>query len=123
MQIVFDYIGMENLRMIGEPGTQGIHYEGPKRTTNPFVRWNVEANFFPLQDRLRQLVPHEFLQQDLLLRAPNLERRRQGGGKFDDTVVQERWAQLDGMGHAHAVRFDQDVVRQIILLVEPQVSA
>src|ERR1019366_3711607 len=113
---------MENFRMIGESGMQRINYERSEGTTDPFVRRNVEANFLPLQDRRRQLVPHQLLQQKLLLRAPNLKRCRQRRGKFDDTVIQKWRAQLDGMGHTHAVRFDQDVVREVILLIETTVS-
>jgi len=48
--------------MIGESGMQRINYERSEGTTDPFVRRNVEANFLPLQDRRRQLVPHQLLQ-------------------------------------------------------------
>ena len=109
--------------MIGKSGVQGINDKRSKRTTEPFVRWDVETNFLSPQDGLRQLVAHESLQQELLLRTSNFERCRQGGGEFDDTVIQERRPQLDGVGHAHAVRLNQDVVWQIILLIEPQESA
>src|SRR5271168_1673739 len=33
-------------------------------------------------------------------------------------MVKERRPDLDGVGHAHAVRFHQDVVRKIVLLIE-----
>src|SRR5271170_4088092 len=33
-------------------------------------------------------------------------------------MVKERRPDLDGVGHAHAVRFHQDVVRKVVLLIE-----
>ena len=43
------------------------------------------------------------------------------GGEFDDAMIEKRRAHFDGVGHAHAVNFSQNVVGQKIFLIEPEV--
>lgn len=54
-------------------------------------------------------------------RTVHLQMGRKGRGKLDDTVIQERRTDLHGMGHAHAVHFHQDVIRQIVFLIKPKI--
>jgi len=67
-----------------------------------------------------ELVFAQFTQDEFLLRATNLQMRGQLCREFHDAMIEERRAHFDGMSHAHAVAFHQDVVGQIIFLIEPQ---
>ncbi len=85
------------------------------------MRGNIKADFLAIENRWRQLVLHQFLQEKLLARAANFERVGQGGGKFKDAMVKERRPHFDGMGHAHAIRLHQNVIGQIVILIEREI--
>src|SRR5262245_21054733 len=47
-----------------------------------------------------------------------LQFRWKSCGKLDQLMVEERFASLDRMGHAHSVHFRENVIGQVILDVE-----
>ena len=59
----------------------------------------------------RELALHQFLQNQLLPRAANLERSRQRGGEFHDAMIEKWRPHFERMRHAHAVHLRQNVVR------------
>ena len=82
------------------------------------MRRNIEAYLLALHDSGGQLGSHHFLEEIFLARTADFKVYRQLGCKLHDAVIDERRPDLDGMGHAYAVRFHQDVVRKVVLLVE-----
>jgi hypothetical protein len=84
------------------------------------MRRNIETYLRPLNDCRRELIFHHFFENVFLARPADLKIQRQTSSKFHDAVVKERGANFDRMGHAHAVRLHQDVVRKIVVLVELQ---
>src|SRR5580700_8420665 len=81
---------------------------------------NVKARLFPLQNRSRKFVLPQFTQHELLLCAADFQSSRELRGKFHDSVIEKRRANLDGVRHAHAIALYQNIVGQIIVLVEPE---
>ena len=70
-----------------------------------------------MDDAVWKDASHRLLEDRLGLRAvPGREAQQLGRGKvegeFDDAVVEERAAHLEGMRHAHAVDLDEDVAGQ-----------
>ena len=85
------------------------------------MRRDIEAHFRPLQNCRRQLLFHQLLQDYFLLRAANLQGSGELGGKLDNAVIQKWRSHFDRMRHAHAVALRQNVIRQIISLVQPEI--
>ena len=81
---------------------------------------NVKTRLLAGQNGSRELVFTQFTQNKFLLRSTNLQVRGQLCGELHDAMIEERRAHFDGMSHAHAVAFHQNVVGQIIFLIEPQ---
>src|SRR3979411_1855559 len=108
------HLRVKEFGMLRGTRLQGVYQEVALRAAQPIMGGNVEADFFALEDGGRQLVAHELGPNEFLLRASNLESRRQRGSKFHDAMIEKRRAHLQGMGHAHAVAFGKDVVSQII---------
>lgn len=86
------------------------------------MRRYIEAGLLLAKDMGRQFRSHQLLENDLLPRPMHLEMLRQGGGKFHDAMIQKRRPHFNGMRHAHSVHFGENIVRQKILLVEPELS-
>src|ERR1039458_3735530 len=61
----------------------------------PFVRGNVEPRFLAIENEIRQFAPHQFLQDELLFEASDLQILRQRTRKFHDAVVEERRVHFD----------------------------
>ena len=91
-----------------------------QRRAQPVMRRNIEAFFAARQHRTRKFVLHQLAQNELERTAPDLEIFRQRGGEFHDPVIQKRRPHLQRVGHAHAVAFIQDIVRQVTQLVDPE---
>ena len=53
-------------------------------------------------------------------REPWTFRWGERGGEFHDAMIEERRAHFDGVRHAHAVDFGEDVAGKIIFLIEPE---
>ena len=68
----FDNIRTKNVAVLPRPIMQSIRQKRKQRAAQPFMRRNIEAGFGALQDGLRQLVFHQFLQDHFLLSATNL---------------------------------------------------
>ncbi len=84
------------------------------------MRRDVKPCLLASQDRSWEFVFAQFTQDEFLLRSTNLQVRGQLCGELHDAMIEERRAHFDGMSHAHAVAFHQNVVGQIIFLIEPQ---
>ena len=70
-----------------------------------------------MDDAVWKDASHRLLEDRLGLRAVAGREAQQLGrgkveGEFDDAVVEERTAHLEGMRHAHAVDLDEDVAGQ-----------
>jgi hypothetical protein len=115
------YIRAKDLRIFCRALAQGLFQQRPQRSTKPVMSRDIEAHFGSMQNRMRQLVLHQLLENYLLPRARNLERCREPVGKLDDTVVEKGRPHLQRVGHADAVRLNQNIIWEIVLLVEPQV--
>jgi len=102
-------------------GRQGIHQQPAQRPAEPVVSRDVEANLLAVQHRVRQLAPHQLPQDELLLESADLQVLGQGSREIHDARIEERRPHLERMGHAHAVGLVEDVIRQVITLVHPQV--
>jgi hypothetical protein len=99
-------------------GVESIGKEGEERAAEPFVSGNVEADFAAFEDGFGEFGAHEFLEDEFLAAVVDFEAGGEVGGELDDAVIEEDGADLDGVGHAHAVGFDEDVVGEEVLLVE-----
>src|SRR5271165_753479 len=119
LQDLLDGRGVEQPAMRFGAFAQRFHQQLPQRAAQPFVGGNIESRLLAFQNGRRQLVPPQFPQHQLLPRSGNLQLRGQRGGEFHDAVVQKRRSHFHRVGHAHAVALYQDIVRQVILLVEP----
>ena len=84
------------------------------------MRRNVKPRLLAGLNGGWELVFAQFTQDEFLLRATNLQMRGQLCREFHDAMIEERRTHFDGMSHAHAVAFHQNVVGQIIFLIEPQ---
>ncbi len=91
-----------------------------QRAAQPFVRGDVEADFFARENRWRQFIFHQFFENEFLARALDFQGRGQRGGEFHDAMIEERRADFDGVRHAHAVNLGEDVAGKIIFLIEPE---
>ena len=81
---------------------------------------NVKTRLLAGQNGSWELVFAQFTQNKFLLRSTNLQVCGQLCGELHDAMIEKRWTHFDGMSHAHAVAFHQNVVGQIIILIEPQ---
>src|SRR5882762_11869383 len=81
---------------------------------------NVKTRLLAGQDGSWEFVFTQFTQNKFLLRPTNLQVRGQLCGELHDAMIEKRWTHFDGMSHAHAVAFHQNVIGQIIILIEPQ---
>ncbi len=84
------------------------------------MRRNVKTRLLAGQDGGWELVFTQFAQNKFLLRSANLQVRGQLCRELHDAMIEERRAHFDGMSHAHAVAFHQNVIGQIIFLIKPQ---
>ena len=100
---------------------QCFEQQRPQGPPEPLVRGDVETYFLSRQDRGRKFVAHQVLQDHFLARSVNFQRRGQPSGEFHDAVIEKRRPHFNGMRHADAVHFGEDVVGKEILLIEPQV--
>ncbi len=116
-----DFLAPEQSGVLRNAGRQGFQEQRLQRTAQPFVSGDIESDFLAPDDGRRQFVLHQFLEDEFLLPAADFEMRRQCGGELHDAVVQKRRPHFQRMSHAHAVRFCEDIVRKIILLVEPEI--
>src|ERR1017187_1837476 len=85
-------------------GRKRIHEQSAQRAAEPFVRWNVESRFLAVKHEIWQLAPHQFLQDELLLEASDLQVLGQRARKFHYAVVEERrthFERVRQIGRAH----------------------
>lgn len=99
-----------------------IHQQRSKRTAKHFMRGNVEADFLSREDARRELRAHQLFQDDFLARSADSQLGGKSRGEFHYTVIEKRRPHFERMRHAHAVGLDENIVRQKILLIEPQIS-
>ncbi len=55
-----------------------------------------------------------------MARAVDFKGRGQRGGEFHDAMIEKRRPHFDGVRHAHAVDFGENIVGQKIFLIEPE---
>ena len=84
------------------------------------MRRNVKPSLLAGLDRGGELIFAHLTQNKFLLRSANLQVRGQLCCELHDAMIEERRTHFDGMSHAHAVAFHQNVVGQIIFLIKPQ---
>jgi hypothetical protein len=121
LQIALNGVGAEEVSVFRKAFFQSIKQKWAKRSAEPLVRGNIEADFLAIKNRWRKFVLHQFLKQQFLARAAHFQFVGQGGGKLDDAMVEKWRPHLDGMGHAHAIRLHQNVIGQIVVLIEREV--
>src|SRR5258706_15997173 len=102
-----------------------------KKTVNPvleivtkpsFIR-NGEAGLFAIENFARQAASERLLGKVLSGETAEFEVLRQGGGEFEDFVIEQRDAKLDGIGHRHFVGFDEKIGREPGFCVDVEHSA
>src|SRR5437870_6494966 len=82
----------------------------------------IETNLPAAQDWRRELVFHELSQDEFQIRATDPQIHRKRERKFADPMVEKRRTHFKRMSHAHAVHFAEDVIGEVILEVEPEIS-
>src|ERR1700730_10733748 len=112
----------EKLGIRGDACKQSINQQRTERSSKPIMNRDSESDLPPAEDCRRQLASHEFLKNQFLTRSANLERLRERGGEFHNSVVQKWRAYFDRMSHTHAVHLCQDIVWKIIFLIEPEIG-
>src|SRR6516162_6536330 len=79
----------------------------------PLGERNAKSHLWTVNKVPRHMTVEDLSQQPLTLTTPNLGMARQVPGEFDDPVIKQRNACLKGNGHAGAIDFGQNVVRQV----------
>src|ERR1041385_6849182 len=87
------------------------------------MRRNVEAFLAAPYDAAGQAILHEFTQYELQAAAADFEVFRESRRELYDPMIQEGRPYFQGMSHAHAVDFGQDIVGQITQLIHAQEAA
>ena len=123
LQDAMNDIGTEDFSVFRSAFMQRIGQQLAERSAQPFVRGNVEANLLPAEDLGRKLVFHQFFQNEFLRCPSDLQRRRQRCGKLHNTMIEKRRADFHGMSHAHAVAFNENVIRKKIFLIKPEIRS
>src|SRR5204862_8103356 len=77
---------------------QGVLVRGPVRLLRA------------VDDGFGEDLPHPFPEDVLFPKTADLEVRRDGRGKLDNTVVQERISSLDRVRHGHAIALRREEV-------------
>ena len=116
-----DRLPPEESGVIGRAIHQNLLHHRAQAASQPIVRRNVESDLLPLENRSWQLIAHQFLQKNLLSRTMNLQRSRQGRGKFYNSMIKKWRPHFQRVRHAHAVRLIQNIVGKKISLIEPQI--
>src|SRR5260370_23698262 len=116
-QKVFDGVLSKELAVFRDSFPQGIDEHRTQRAAEPFMRGNIKTRFLAFLDGGWELVFAHFTQNEFLLRSANLQVRRQLSGKLHDAMIEEWWPHFDGMSHAHAVAFHQNVVCKLMFLI------
>lgn len=83
---------------------------------------NIESDLLSPEDRWRQFVLHQPLKEDFLVLSADFEMHGKGRCEFDNPVIEERRTHLYGVRHAHSIHLGENIIREKVLLVEPQVS-
>jgi len=99
-------------------GGEGLKNEALQFVPHPDAEGDVEADFFLVQDRLREAPGQGFLEDVLGPEAPELEGAGNRGGELDERIIQERRPDLERGGHAHPVDFREKVVLEVKLQIE-----
>ena len=119
-QEALDGLAMEKVAVFRESLPQRVNKHCPQWAAQPLMSGNVEAGFLPLNNRSGQFVLPQFTEYELLLCTSDFQPGRELRGKFHDSVVEKWRAHFHGVRHTHAVALHQNIVRQIVLLVEPE---
>jgi hypothetical protein len=85
-----------------------------QRSSEPTINGNAETHLGALQKVWRNILVENLTENPLAGSIANFEMKGQLPGKLDNAVVQQWNARLETHGHAGAVHFGQNVVRQII---------
>ena len=84
----------------------------------PVAHRDAETHLLAREYFRRQERFHRFFKNELAAVVVKFPFGRQTGGQLDDAIIEQRRADFERMGHAHAVHFGQDVFRQIGFEVE-----
>src|SRR5262249_2949793 len=92
-QVSFDHrvhpFPVENLCLLHGPLGQRIQQQRFQHASKPVMCGNVESHLFSAHNRGGQVVFHQFSEQELHLRPPQLIVSRQRGGKLHETVIEK----------------------------------
>ena len=69
----FQHFRTKDFWILRAARAQSFHQQAPQRATQPVMRRDIETKLGPVQDRMRQLVFHQLLENHLLPRARNLQ--------------------------------------------------
>src|ERR1700761_9009133 len=117
-----DGFGREEAGVAYGVRTQGFEHERAERAAEPFVSGDVEAFLAALQDGRRKFLADELAQHVLGAAAVNLEGCGQLRGKLYDAVIEKWRAHFERMRHAHAIALIENVVGQVVVLIDEQVT-
>ena len=121
LHVVSNYLEAKQFRMLRFRRRQRFHHHRSKRAAQPFMRGYIKADLLPPHDCTGELGIHQLVEQVLLAFPANFEIGGEGRGKFHDAVVEKGRTDFNGMGHAHAIGFHQNVIGKVVFLVELEI--
>ncbi len=106
-----------------EASSTASSQQRPERAAEPLMGGNIEADFSSSKGSRAAAFPASGSRRSTFCRrAPHAQIVRQCCGELHDPMIEKRRPHLDGMRHADAVDFGEDIVRKIILLIEPEIG-
>jgi len=84
----------------------------PEILTKPSFIRHGEADLLAVENFMRDEAAKGFLGDVFGGETANFVILRQRGSEFQDFVIEQRHAELDGIGHGHFVRLDEEIVRK-----------
>lgn len=117
-----DRRNIKKLAVFSGSELDGLFQQRAQRTAEPVMSGNIEPDFLPLQDGGRKLAAHQVSQNDFLPGASDFQIGGKGGGKLHDAMIEKRWTDFNGVGHAGVVHLGEDVIGKKISLVEAEIG-
>ena len=121
LHMSFNSRELKKLAMFGGRECHGFFEQRPERSAKPVVRGNVKTDLLSIEDRRSELAAHQVPQDHLLARALDLHARRERACEFHDPMIEKRRPHFDRMRHAGVIHLGQDIIRQKVFLIEPEI--
>src|SRR5207249_5573837 len=103
---------LPHARQEAAPRADDVTEEVPELAAKPLTDRGLEAALAPADDLAGEHVPERLAKNALAAHGADLPAARNPEGVFDDPVIQERNANLEGVGHARHVDLGEHVSRE-----------